>query len=291
MNSQRLREASKKVTTPELVATLDCLRSLLVKACNSRIDFDDDNLDDEDYVSLTGITRDQFDNLMFQIKSLRKKKYSLRNSIGILLTKLRTGVSTPILKTMFKFKRSIHICHIISKARKAILKDFVPMSIGFDHVSRNDVKGSHTTIFARELLAGGNADRAILILDGTYIYIEKSSKYTFQRKSYSMYKGRPLVKPMVITASDGYIIDILGPFLADGKNNDAAILNSLLYNKESSLRKWLAQNDIFVVDRGFRDSVDLIESLGFQSESPAFLRRAKSSTRLKRPTCPDWSLK
>ena len=36
-----------------------------------------------------------------------------------------------------------------------------------------------------------------------------------------MYRGRPLVKPIVITASDGYFIEILGPFLADGKNNDA----------------------------------------------------------------------
>ena len=149
------------------------------------------------------------------------------------------------------------------------------MYIGFEHVSRNDVKNNHTTIFARELLAGGNAECAILILDGTYIYIEKSSKYSFQRKSYSMYKGRPLVKPIIITASDGYIIDILGPFLADGKNNDAAILNVFLQNKESAIRKWLAQNDIFVVDRGFRDSVDLIESLGFQSETPAFLPKGQ----------------
>lgn len=66
---------------------------------------------------------------------------------------------------------------------------------------------------------------AIILLDGTYIYIEKGSKYAFQRKSYSMYKGRSLVKPIMVVASDEYIIDILGPYLADGKNNDAAILN------------------------------------------------------------------
>ena len=83
------------------------------------------------------------------------------------------------------------------------------------------------------------------------------------------------MKPIVITASDGYIIYILGPFLADGKNNDAAILNSLLYNKESSLRKWLAPSDVFVVDLGFRDSVDLIKSLGSQSESPEFLPKGQ----------------
>ena len=48
-----------------------------------------------------------------------------------------------------------------------------------------------------------------------------------------------------------------------------------LFNKESSLRKWLVPNDVFVVDRVFRDSVDLIESIGFQSESPAFLLKGQ----------------
>ena len=51
--------------------------------------------------------------------------------------------------------------------------------MGFDHITRN------------EIIASGNPNTAILLLDGTYIYIEKSKKYAFQRKSYSMYKGRP----------------------------------------------------------------------------------------------------
>jgi hypothetical protein len=37
---------------------------------------------------------------------------------------------------------------------------------------------------------------------------------------------------MMIVASDGYIIDILGPYLADGKNNDAAILIKQTVNEK-----------------------------------------------------------
>lgn len=37
---------------------------------------------------------------------------------------------------------------------------------------------------------------------------------------------------MMVVASDGYIIDILGPYLADGKNNDAANLNKRLSKKK-----------------------------------------------------------
>lgn len=46
--------------------------------------------------------------------------------------------------------------------------------------------------FMRELLASGDSNTTTLLLDGTYIYIEKSSKYAFQRKSYSVYKFKPI---------------------------------------------------------------------------------------------------
>lgn len=37
---------------------------------------------------------------------------------------------------------------------------------------------------------------------------------------------------MIVVAPDGYIIDIIGPYLVDGKNNDAAILNKHLSKNE-----------------------------------------------------------
>ena len=76
-----------------------------------------------------------------------------------------------------------------------------------------------------------------------------------------MNKGRPLVKPMLtcIVAYDGYIIDILGPYLANGKNNDVAILNKHLSKKHcNNILKWSQRNDVLVLDRGFRDSLDVI---------------------------------
>ena len=52
-------------------------------------------------------------------------------------------------------------------------------------------------------------------------------KGRFPTKPYSMYKGRFLVKPMRNVASDDYIIDSIGPYLADRRNNDAVISNKL----------------------------------------------------------------
>lgn len=76
-----------------------------------------------------------------------------------------------------------------------------------------------------------------MLIDGTYIYIQKSFKYTFQKKSQSIYKGRPLIKPILIVTYDGYIFDILDPNLADGKKHDAAILNQHL-REGGGLMKW-----------------------------------------------------
>lgn len=51
-----------------------------------------------------------------------------------------------------------------------------------------------------------------------------------------MHKNRPLLKPMVLVTSTGYIIDIIGPYYANGSNNDAQILKHLIvgffYNKD-----------------------------------------------------------
>lgn len=77
-----------------------------------------------------------------------------------------------------------------------------------------------------------------------YTNIKKSTKYTFKRKSYRVYKGRPLEKPLMIVASDRYIINIIGPYLADGKNNDAAILNKYFLSEKNGLYNW-AKNMIF----------------------------------------------
>lgn len=60
-------------------------------------------------------------------------------------------------------------------------------------------------------------EKAILVLDGTYIYVQKSTDFAFQRRSFSMQKHRHLVKPMMIVSTTGYTVAAIGPYLADGK--------------------------------------------------------------------------
>ena len=90
----------------------------------------------------------------------------------------------------------------------------------------------------------------VIVCDGTYCYCQKSSNNKVQRKTYSCQKKRHLVKIFVICTSDGYIVDILGPYAAS--DNDATILRDIIH-KENSIKEMLLKEDILLLDRGFRD--------------------------------------
>ena len=72
---------------------------------------------------------------------------------------------------MFQLPDKRTVSRIIDSARQAILKDFVPYNLGFEHITRRDVIDHHTTTIARELMSGDNFT-AIVVIDGTYIYIQ-----------------------------------------------------------------------------------------------------------------------
>lgn len=63
---------------------------------------------------------------------------------------------------------------------------FVQQYMGFDHIKRGEMIRNHITVFSGEFLVSGDSNTAILLIDGSNIYIEKSLKYAFQKKSYSI---------------------------------------------------------------------------------------------------------
>ena len=90
-----------------------------------------------------------------------------------------------------------------------------------------------------------------------------------------MHKGRPLVKLMVIVTTSGHFVTVLGPYFADSKNNDASILKHIIQNNVEEIKNWMKPSDIFVVDRGFRDSSTFLDDFGIQTEIPAFMVRGE----------------
>jgi hypothetical protein len=73
---------------------------------------------------------------------------------------------------MFHLSDKRTVFRTIDSARQAILKTFVPNYLRFGHVTRQDVIDRHTTTIARELMCGVSSSTAIVVIDGSYIYIQ-----------------------------------------------------------------------------------------------------------------------
>ena len=90
---------------------------------------------------------------------------------------------------------------------------------------------------------------------------------------------------MVFISTSGYVLSVLGPYLSDSKNNEAQILNHVLENIEE-IHSWLHVDDVVIVDRGFRDAVDFLESkFGIKCQMAAFLPKEQNQFDTENSNC------
>lgn len=147
----------------------------------------------------------------------------------------------------------------MDKVREILLSDFVPRNLCINHLSGEELI-SHNLLLPNGLYENGT--NAIVICDGTYIYGHTSSNYIFQKQTCSLHKYRNLLKPFMVVACDGHILDCFGPYKATTSDDD--IMNSL-FSEGSALREYFEHNDVFILDKGFRDGISLLECCGYLS--------------------------
>lgn len=68
-------------------------------------------------------------------------------------------------------------------------------------------------------------------------------------------------------------MSVLGPYRADGKNKDASFTKHMFKSNAKNLAKWISDDDVCIVDRGFRDFVDFLKSYGLQVDMPYYLSK------------------
>ena len=251
------------------------MRALCRRNEKSHLDFDDSPfLTDTDYKYLLGSSKDDLNTVCDSVKDHVKEtpSRSLQKSVSIFLCKLKTGLSNQILSTIFYTSKS-SIRRVTAAVRKALWLSKSAKILSLNMLQDNK---SSIAILAQTLFNDVEKNQHILVLDGTYIYKANSNNFHFQRRSYSIHKGRPLIKPIVIVTTTGYFVSIFGPYIADNKNNEASILQHIIKTNAKDIRSWLSEDDIFIVDRGFRDALPLLEDLGRRQKCHHFLRRNKS---------------
>ena len=106
------------------------------------------------------------------------------------------------------------------------------------------------------------------------------TSYEFQRRSLRIHKHGPLVKPMMILGSNGYSLDVQGPYYADGQNNDAAIAEHMI-SQDTGLKDWLHGND--VLGQGFGTSPKMKD---FARRCHCAFLKVTSSRQQRTPICP-----
>jgi hypothetical protein len=223
------------------------------------LDFENiDEMEERVVRDWTGLTIAQFNQLFLDVQTQKLiESERPKTALGLWLTKRRTGNTDVRVSSLAGIPRST-ASRMAENARNS-LGEWAALHLGITHLHRDDLKG-HVSTVARKLFC--DVDKVAIVLDGTYIYIQKSSNYAFQRKSYSTHKRRPLLKPFMVVAPDGYIIDVFGPY--PGTVNDAAIM------KKHSEFIWAAleEGDVVLVDRGFIDVADHLAALGLDVQMP-----------------------
>lgn len=190
----------------------------LARTCNQSPDIDIPNY--------TGLSTQQFGVLQSLVPSLVAETSSAkdaRNALIMFLMRLRKASSFEHIANTFGVSRS-KATKDIDKARRALETDFVPKFLGFANLGRERLL-ENTTDLARLLHGKNNRDTLITIWDGTYIYCNKSANFEFQKLTFSGQKNRNFLRPMVCVATNGYIIDIFGPF--EATSNDAKCMKTI----------------------------------------------------------------
>ncbi|RVE41315.1 hypothetical protein evm_014038 [Chilo suppressalis] len=223
------------------------------------------NMDDHLFGYWIGLNKSNFIDLIRELPRILEIKRGILGAAALLI-KMRTGDSDERLATLLDIPRS-SLERLMGKVREIFLQDFVPRNLGLNHLTREQSIEHNLTV--PNGIYNQNNCHAIVMCDGTYIYINKSSNYMFQKDSYSLHKYRNLLKPFMLVLCDGYILDCFGPYKAT--TSDADIMISLFSDENSPVRRFFQENDKFILDRGFRDSISLLESCNYKAYMPESL--------------------
>jgi len=176
-----------------------------------------------------------------------------------------------VLRSLFGVSSQARVSDTITSVSAALGKSFVKNNLGFEHLSRKDALEHHSRNMYYTLFEEVDRSKIFLVMDATYVYIEKPGDFATQKLTYSGQKKRNLVKPFMVVLPSGYILEASGPWYATGANNDAGILKAILSTLPSD-SEYLQPGDHDVVDRGFRDVITRLEDLEHHSHMPQLLK-------------------
>ncbi|XP_058810427.1 uncharacterized protein LOC131675459 [Phymastichus coffea] len=223
----------------------------------------DFSLPENRLIIFTGLTWENLFELRAMMTSLRNSdSRNVTQAIVVFLFKLRTGNSNNVISSVLGLERPEQVSDFSASVLESFEKDVLPSRFGIKAANRQYLIENHTAPVAK-LLHDLNDSQL------------KSTNNEYQRKSYSGQKKAPLCKPFTICTTNGYIVDMLGPYYANV--NDAKILEDI-FNDPEGLVTLLRPGDKFFLDRGFRDVICKLTVMGYEGLMPALKGQRKQLT-------------
>ena len=141
------------------------LQEIARRNSSMRIDFDNrDALSGADYTHLTGLGKQSFNDLHHHISETIRNTpaRSTRVSLAIFLLKLKSGMSNKLLSTLFNITKW-SVRRSVAGVRKALVANFVPNHIGFQHITVDAAIGNKQVVpFPSTLTASEHSDQALV---------------------------------------------------------------------------------------------------------------------------------
>ncbi|CAF0962569.1 unnamed protein product [Brachionus calyciflorus] len=272
----------KKYHSNSTVDLLNTLKFLKQRKKGGMFDaFDSLSTLDNNYCyQITGWSKKKFIKFSNYITSINESSGRSKNQlIALYRYWLRKGIDQFTLSKLFgETSNQTQISHYLDQIRRAINKDFVPFFLGSTKEREFYLNHNNTTV---KNLHNLSIDTLAVVVDASYIRLEKSSNNHVQYMCWSEQKKDLLIKPFLVVCADGWIIDCYGPFAAN--LNDAAIFDYIL-EVDHNLRKILLPNKTIVfLDRGFRDIVKkLVENFKFDAQIPTCKQLQKNNLNEKK---------
>ena len=205
-----------------------------------------DTLTDEHCLKITGWKKEEFKKFSKYITTINSTSGRTKDElIALYRYWLLNGLNQKII-ALFKNCSQQDVSRYLNQIRVAINNEFVPFFLGANRSRKFYL--NHTSQLVKSLYVLRKKDLAV-VADGTYCRCEKSNNNNFQYNTYSGQKKDSLIKPFLICTTDGYIIDLYGPFAAN--KNDSSILDSIL-NTDTNIRRILKpEYSLMFLDRGY----------------------------------------
>ena len=83
------------------------------------------------------------------------------------------------------------------------------------------------------------------------------------------------IKTMIMATIMGYVITSFGPLYSDFHHNDASILKNIILNSYENIFRWTKDNDVMILNRGVRNSLVELKTLGIDAATPSFLCKSQ----------------